>query len=414
MPQNWEREPIQALQDLLGEERTRKVLSIASRQSPDSPHFDPKRLRAITDPGLATIYYVNLSTAVNAYERNGQIFRARHEAARDRTSLLVASVITPLSEYVERPLPKEASELYMVAKSPEEILAWTSKEHQQQEDRDIEFNTHLGIPEGKKLHIEGISWMDRFQVVEKELQDGMWQFNTRLGLSDGFLVFASDMLHSGLFNSGILGVGEYQLPVAQKLVRAYHKVVSGIAAHEDAFAAFEEQIGPEEVAKFVRARDKSVSNENQLTTQLTLTEGALTILQVLNMMVAMQQPGYENNPDQLVLDLIDRGIIVRFARKIPFSGIIGPMSNRGIVIMDLLQEGGDGLALNRQLEVVMAELRRNERDAKILREEPQYPTQKGEEFMSYGGCPAAFSEKKGEPNSVEIMADVFKRAYLTV
>lgn len=85
----------------------------------------------------------------------------------------------------------------------------------------------------------------------------------------------------------------------------------------------------------------------------TVEEAVVSIAQTMALFTAYKVPGYENDPEGLLREIRDKGLIEEFTRETP-AGFIGPATLSGSVVPDILVNGPDGLQLNPR---IMAELK---------------------------------------------------------
>ncbi len=410
--------PCEALRAALLDETVQAVLGITRRQHPEDRQFEDEALAAVEDPSTATIYLMNILHMTKVYKLNRERFKARHGSAYDRTAKLVDCVLPSMLEVIEEPHSSDSlSEVFMQRLNPEELAKLAENDKSLYGDAKTEaVYQALGVPTDRRFPITGLSWLDTYRRVEDMIENGQIYVGTRHGIFDAHLLFGGDLTGTVHMNSNVIGIGEYEQPFAEKLVRAHALMAKAVRHARPAFMAYEEEVGPDEVRRFARSMDyqaKENSNEH-LATQGTVYEGSLTLVQSLTTLGALKQPGYED-PDGLVEAIIEQGVMERFARTMPYSAIIGPVSIRGLVWLDALQVDNGTVSLTRELETAFAEARRITRDHELLGADVRGMGDNDyqHKFLSHSGCPAAYDQPDGT-NAVAQMAGLFKRAYQRV
>lgn len=144
-------------------------------------------------------------------------------------------------------------------------------------------------------------------------------------------------------SSIVMPVGAYGKEFAEKLVRATAVAMEQVGHVVDLEAAeiaekYDDVLG-RRTARGASERYKDYSKnlfrpegaEHNPTTKHTpkaiLQEGILSVMQAVALLTADKVPGYDD-PDKLLDDLVDQGVIERFTRKLPM-GYVGPLTLKG-------------------------------------------------------------------------------------
>lgn len=418
-PNRLETDPCSMLREVLTDDDVQTVLSINSRVQPDtSVAFESGIQEAIGNPDTARIYLLSLTEVADSYRANRERFRSRHDAAQVRTTGLLKYVYPSLEAVVEAPDSlNSAPNLYTTRLTPGELGGLVAK-YSSTDPTVIRDETYryLGVPDDVRFLTTGLSWLKAYRTVEEMIAKGHAFVGYPHGLFDAHLLYSGDVVGQFHQNSGVIGIGEYEQPFAEKLLRAHTLVAHAVKLSYPIFAQYEKEAGPKEVSSFSRSIDREVdgSEDPHLVTQGTLYEASLTVVQSLSLLAAQRQPGYED-VDMLVADMIDQGIIERLARKMPHAGVIGPMAIRGLVFLDMLNLKDGTISLNHDLEVAFAAARRNIRDYALIGPDTRGLGERDyqKRFISYLGCPAAYDQVDGY-NAVTQVARLFKTAYQKV
>lgn len=144
-------------------------------------------------------------------------------------------------------------------------------------------------------------------------------------------------------SSIVMPVGAYGREFAEKLLRATAVAMEQASHVVDAEASeiaekYDDVLG-RRTARGAAERYKDYSKnifrpegaEHNPTTEYTpkaiLQEGILSVMQAVALLTADKVPGYDD-PDELLDDLVDQGVIERFTRKLPM-GYVGPLTLKG-------------------------------------------------------------------------------------
>ncbi|HEX7042261.1 MAG TPA: hypothetical protein VF189_03335, partial [Patescibacteria group bacterium] len=135
--------------------------------------------------------------------------------------------------------------------------------------------------------------------------------------------------------------------------------------------------------------------ESKYGAQATLIEGFQSILYVAGFLTAYKIPGYENNPDQLLLDLTRDGVFSQLSLATPTTAT-ATMGNNGLVFPNpTIIKQHDKFILNKNLTLALNKLKRSEF---------KYQTTGAEDRLDKSGCPLG-RKREGKPESgVDIAA----------
>lgn len=409
-------DPIAELSALVTTDSGRRVLEIMRRQADpnaETAHFDLDRIEEIDDPGTAAIYLMHISHAVAAYDKRNSLLRDRFNQTKIRGQGIVDSSYQAIESNIHEIDTNHLPTLYGKVYAREEVAEITELARKTRKKADARVYTDAEIPENEHglfaPHHVFLSAAKMFAI----LKDGHVHTQHPLVQSTHSVYFATDMTTSPSFNNRLLGLSSYGGDHTVNLVRAEQIAANALQMSLSSFSEWEDAVGEDEVAKLIRAAlpmDVAPGRLQQPASSLTAHEGLQSVMQTVALFTSQIHPGYRD-PDQLVFDLIDAGLVSRFARKIPYSGIIGPMSLSAIHFASPLSGSGSSLKLAPELEANFAEARRMARDYKMISyEDPE--NDKGFKHFSLNGCPVGHGEgleQKG--NGVDMYAMLFKAAY---
>ncbi len=396
-------DPFKALADLRADETTQTVLAAIRRSEPDSDIFSDEKLDAVAEAGEARIYYFNTAIAVQNFLRNTEHLRARHTESVQRANSLIDAITPTLVE--ELADIDTISQIFSLARSKDEMrqLAAAATEHPS--DIDDKIRQELGVPEEMPMIPSGtLKTFDRtWAHIDR---DGLYQVGLWTKYTPKLKLYAADMTDSGSFNSKILGIGDYGEEITDRLVLTHAIISQAIRRNKPVFEEWQRQ-NPDAARNLVRSidRGKIRVEDRMVVSQMTMHEGSLSIAQALSVLTNDAVDGYSDG-DELIRDLVTNRVVSRFAKKLPYSGIIGPLAISGLTYDPLLAQTPSGLGLHPAAEVAFAEARRALRDKVIVNGKTMDHYESGKGHMTYSGCPAAFSIGEDD-NGVQLMAELF-------
>lgn len=398
--------PIEVLQNFIAADETQTVLAVLRRQSGDDGVFGESALQEVSDDAHARIYIMNIGGAVRAYGANRDLLKSRFAEARNRGNSLIDATVSPIAQALEAN-HQQGRPLYALTYTVDEMNELAERvvaDHSEAEKIIADF----GAPKDVKLDPRGslVRYAETWEEVKK--CDGRFQVDYPLVYNEELILFGADMTHSGHFNTIIVGVNEYGSDITRRLMLAHKKVSESVGASRADFALWEDtDIG--DTRKLSRILSKNKVPEEQLISQLTMYEGSLTILQTLSMMLTDKVEGYANG-DDLVREIIVSGLISRFARKVPYAGIVGPLSTAGLSFKNLLVNQDGELVINPELEKAFAESRRRMREQVTASYGSLDGYDNNHRFMSFNGCPVAH-DYEGVINRLQKISDLYLEAF---
>ncbi len=200
-------------------------------------------------------------------------------------------------------------------------------------------------------------------------------------------------------------VGEYGPELAVKIYNVVQillskttilkeKSIEMVKAHEDLFA------------KTARGSDAKVLEDMGLAAYKTMQEGIVTLGQAIATLTLEKVPGYEDDPDRLIEDLLFKQLPNKLAYLAP-PAYIGPFSLAGVMIKGLMQKNGQGeLTLNPDILDVFA-ASKNQVVLNLSVNEVH------KNFMPAGGrgCPVSFKGQEIKQSGVNELSGVFLEIY---
>jgi hypothetical protein len=239
-----------------------------------------------------------------------------------------------------------------------EPLELDPKEHARYEET---YKEH--IAKGTETHMLEL-WTYRNREVSKNSQKlGYDKKETRFDRTPGrFTEFVYTHIETGapdfisVPSSIVMPVGAYGREFAEKLVRATAvameqagHVVDAEAAeiaekYDDVLGRRTARGGSERYKDYAKNLFRPEGAEHSPITEVTpkaiLQEGILSVMQALALLTADKVPGYDD-PDKLLDDIVDQGVIERFTRKLPM-GYVGPLTLKGGYFPNPLRVEDDG------------------------------------------------------------------------
>ncbi len=175
-----------------------------------------------------------------------------------------------------------------------------------------------------------------------------------------FVVTKPDLgpAETGLPEALIMPIGEYGEAFARKLLMATRATMESFNRSTEAdtvaaqTASQHQKLLIEHTARgaYEYATSGEVTGDS---VKAALLEGTLSVMQVLAWLTAEKVPGYEN-PDDLVNDIIDQGLIEKLTRKITMA-TIGPTVVKGFYPKQPLMVANEKLDLSENLVKILAE-----------------------------------------------------------
>lgn len=222
---------------------------------------------------------------------------------------------------------------------------------------------------------------------------------------EGADICLNDSFETDFLNLTVVPIGEYGTDLSTRLSETLRRSAMVLAGAKQYFREAEEELGQEEIDKFIRSRDNEPGDP---ATMLLLYEGCLSIQQTITQLTAQKIEGYEySTDDKLIDDIVSSGLIEQMARIMPLSGVIGPMTIMGMKFEDLVICEDGKLKLNRD---IIKQLHHSMTDVRegwaILGIERNSERLNG----NFKGCPAAI-RIDGEPSSVAEMTELFVKIF---
>lgn len=363
---------VEALRNLLETDSARRVVETMKRQSegrPSASLFDLEQLLAIESDGEAGIWLRSIGRAVEAHDKRTALLRERFNDTRSRGLSLVDASFGFLEQAIGDTEIEALPHIYGKVYTQEEVREISEQTDSNRETVDQRVANDAGIDIG---NLDIFSPSHAFKGANKMyrmLRGGEVHTDHPLVQSSNLIYFAADMTNSAAFNNRLVGVGDYGGEHTVNLIRALSISANAVMSCIPIFEDWEKAVGQDEVAKLVRAAmpmdKKGKDGKGQPPSSLTAYEGLLTVFQSLAMMTSQTHGGYVD-PEVLLDDIVNNGLVGRLARKIPYSGIIGPMSLSGTHFAEPLSGAGKTLSLSPELELSLARTRRSSRDYILL------------------------------------------------
>jgi hypothetical protein len=225
-------------------------------------------------------------------------------------------------------------------------------------------------------------WTELFGSVAFALDNDHSFENLGDELRDREMVILSNanMFKTEYMNTTILPIGEYGEEITQDLNTAALLIGMQISENMPEFAKNNEHEVP-----LVRSID---NHSNDYPEALSLYEGVLSIAQAFNALLQDKVQGFKD-PMELIKQLRDDKVIIEFARSIPFTGIIGPISVLGQSLVSPLEVTENGrLGIRDGIKELFRVLRKAGQ-TEYVQEIVSSSTNGNLKFMTYEGCPAA-------------------------
>lgn len=250
------------------------------------------------------------------------------------------------------------------------------------------------------------------------LRSGKSSVGNMIQASDGILAFNFDAFDTGILNTSALSVGEYGPDITRKIAQTVAVFGILLKKNEDDFRDLHEEFGH----TLVRSQDV-VGDEP--VPMLSLYEGVLSVGQSINTMVQDRVEGYDR-PEELVKDLIDQGVLLKFARSFSTMGIIGPMNLLGYKFPHLI-DVADSIGGRLVLDAGYTKAQKEDRELKLIHQSGKiassivsseaFDKNKIETYITIEGCPATvsiYNKETGESRNVtreiaELFLEIFER-----
>lgn len=409
---------VEALRSLLETDSARRVVETMRRQAegrPSADLFNLEQLLAIESDSEAGIWLRNLGRAVESHDKRTALLRERFSDARRRGLSLVDTSFGFLEQAIGDTDIGALPHIYGKVYTQEEVRAISEQIESNRDAVDRRVADDAGIDTSRLSLFSPSHAFKGAEKMYRMLRGGEVHTDYPLVQSSNLIYFAADMTNSAAFNNRLVGVGDYGGDHTVSLIRALGISANAVMACLPIFADWEKTVGQDEVAKLVRAAmpmdTKGEDGEGQPASSLTAYEGLLTVFQSIAMLTSQYRDEYVD-PDLLLDDIINNGLVGRLARKIPYSGIIGPMSLSGTHFSEPLSGAGEALSLSPELELSLAQTRRSSRDYILLSYEN---LEHGKQLKHFGlnGCPVAHSLPRQSTlnNGVDKYAKLFQQAY---
>lgn len=375
-------------------------------------------LDAMGDDPRDLVYLRNVAQELEEYYQNLkptlELFDRRHLEVRDRVARVIDQTLEGVNETYEKlsdtgELGQPISLVFRSQISKEAYYYMTSIGAKRSDVlEDVE---HI-------LEKEGVTGVDKGKLrsslvlitSNRDTQSiGSYVYHLG-GRADGFEgaeISLNDSFETADFlNLTVVPIGEYGADLTTRLSETLRRSAMVLARAKQTFREAEEEIGSEEVDKFVRSND---NNPDDPATMLLLYEGCLSIQQTISQLTAQKIEGYEySTDDKLIDDIVSSGLIEQMARIMPLSGVIGPMTIMGMKFEDLVICEDGKLKLNRdiikQLHHSMLEVRGTNAALGIE------ANSSGRVNGNAKGCPAAV-RIDGEPSSVAEVTELFVKIF---
>ncbi|HSX15515.1 MAG TPA: hypothetical protein VLF40_01875 [Candidatus Saccharimonadales bacterium] len=166
----------------------------------------------------------------------------------------------------------------------------------------------------------------------------------------------------------VMPIGAYGQEFSERLLRATVLTVEQLATIVDGEAA---TVAAEHADVLSRRTSRGRSEQNMqvslLSDEITaepitaatpkaiMQEGALSIMQAVALLMADTVPGYDD-PDVLLQDLVNQGVVERFTRKLPMA-FVGPLTLKGVYYPNPLEVVDGKLQFTPGFEEHMQEVR---------------------------------------------------------
>ena len=397
--------PFESLRALVEQDDTQRALSMVRRvERKGAEVFSDESLAAVEDPAVARIYHMNISNIVYNLQRNENRFRDRHGETNDIVKSLEQEVFPGVKDELdaEGEIPKIYMYTYPLGEA-RELGREAAADGQKFNERFLGSlgldNTYVARPSSLFITIEK-AW----SAVKEH---GGFQVPLGLRHTSDLRLYLSEMTGSATFNARILGVGDYGEGFTDSIFTAHAAFAAAIERSIDTFKRWDEN-NPGMSKRLSRSVDIHRQATKQSTVaQMSMHEGSLSIAQTISVLTNDKLNGYPN-PYNLVKDIIEKGALNEFAKKMPYAGIIGPLAMAGLTFDPLLKRGPDGEPIIDPLTIqVFAAARRAVREKELIATERIGDYERGEQFLAYAGCPATYSTNKGDKSLVQTMASAF-------
>lgn len=410
-----DRDPIGDLHRLLETDAARHYFEIAQRCESRKGRLEDitEVMRTVEHPGMASMWLGNLKSGIRELEENSVSMKDNFLDTRERGLSLVELTAPVLELAIDEVLPEEIPTIYSSIYTKEEVAGLSDRAMYYKGGVELDIAADIGMPADAMDNFDLAHVFVGMNPTLEANKKGLTTLGHSLTQSANYLFFANAVTDARIFNNRILGIGEYGLEYAQRLVMA--ETIGAIAIRKslEVFVQWEEEVGEEEVSKLVRSilPAGEIEGASQLPQQLTAFEGILSVMQTVNMLTSQRHEDYED-PDSLVEDIILNGLVGRFARKMPALGIFGPLSLAGLHAFEPLSGSGNELRLSPELESNMTRTRRRYRDEALMGIVNSGKNPKREK-LGFNGCPVAHSRSGSNTmnNGVDTYALLFKQAY---
>lgn len=331
------------------------------------------------DEALAKISRMNLEQAVWAYGKNTARFGENHIRGLETVRILGEHTLASLAEFAEAP----STPVYSVTFTHEEAVeiantaGWNEAVHNDMKAR-------LGIEPANPINIDSSQPFEQFRKVWQTVNSGQgFGMDLPLCYAPTLKLYAANMTSSHVFNTRLLGVSDYGETYTDKLFQAHANFARRIHSARPEFEQFEADYRH----RLVRGRSAH-AHQKELSSQMSVHEGTLSIAQALAVLTLDIDPHYDN-PDDLVTDLIMSGTVTAFAKGL-YTGVVGPMSLAGLGFRDAYVVTGEGVELSRQAKEVLASSKRRVRERASIALSSIQGTTFADDLIAFKGCPAAF------------------------
>lgn len=273
------------------------------------------------------------------------------------------------------------------------------------ENRLLEIDPSIDI--SAIVHAKNLGF--RQSIYKRTIKDFVREGETQI-------LFHDDTFETAFMNTSAMTVGNYGEEVTKKIAQTVAVIGKLLKEREGAFAELHEEFGHSLV------RSKDVEGDESVP-MLSLYEGVLSVGQALNTLVQDKVEGYDN-PDELIEDLVNQGVLLKFARTIGAVGLIGPLNLLGYKLTGIVHNDTSKGKLILDKEYVKAQ--EKDRKARLIRmgaavalsveNGDKLDTERMETVMSLEGCPAtvsSYNRDTGESRNVtqevaKLFVSIFK------